>query len=170
MTILLDAAYEPHVRQSFPIYAFLPQHFPGLLELGDDCTVMFGIVMECYGADFQKTAFKGEAVPFVMEPSKTIVCQSKECICYGVAIKDFAESIYGYIHCDDQLLFLGKNFDTGLNMVSDSQHSILALAAGSTCSSNFYSGWIGDRENCDSVLISGFLPKKACSLNALRVV
>ena len=89
---------------------------------------VFGIVMGIVMAlIFKKTAFKGEAVPFVMElpnyrmPSARNVAQM-----LWEKAKDFLERAFTIIFLATIVIWFLQTFDFGLNVVADSQDSMLA--------------------------------------------
>ena len=113
---------------------------------------VFGIVMGILMAlIFKKTAFKGEAVPFVMElPNYRLPGAKNVGHLLWDKAKDFLQRAFTVIFIATIVIWFLQNFDMGLNMVSDSQNSILALVAGVTCT-NLPAGRIWRLENCDSI-------------------
>lgn len=116
-----------------------------------------GIVMALV---FKKTAFKGEAVPFVMELPNYRMPGAKNVghLLWDKA-KDFLQRAFTVIFVATIVIWFLQNFDTGLNMVSDSQDSILALAAG-WLAPLFAPVGFGDWRVV-TALISGFLAKES---------
>ena len=122
---------------------------------------VFGIVMGILMAlIFKKTAFKGEAVPFVMELPNYRMPGAKNVghLLWDKA-KDFLQRAFTVIFVATIIIWFLQNFDTGLNMVSDSQDSILALAAG-FLAPVFAPVGFGDWRII-TALISGFLAKES---------
>lgn len=115
-----------------------------------------GIVMALI---FKKTTFKGEAVPFVMElPNYRLPGAKNVLHLLWDKAKDFLQRAFTVIFLATILIWFLQNFDTGLNMVSDSQNSILALLQGSCsyiCPDRF-----GDWRIV-TALISGFMAKES---------
>ena len=64
--------------------------------------------------------------------------------------KDFLQRAFTVIFIATIVIWFLQNFDMGLNMVSDSQNSILALVAG-VLAPNLPAGRIWRLENCDSI-------------------
>ena len=93
---------------------------------------VFGIVMGILMAlIFKKTAFKGEAVPFVMElPNYRLPGAKNVGHLLWDKAKDFLQRAFTVIFIATIVIWFLQNFDTGLNMTADSQNSILALVAG----------------------------------------
>ena len=131
MTILLTPFMSCTAK--LPIYAFFTAaFFPDHGALVMIALYVFGIVMGIVMAlIFKKTAFKGEAVPFVMELPNYRMPGAKNVghLLWDKA-KDFLQRAFTVIFIATIVIWFLQNFDTGLNMVSDSQHSILALVAG----------------------------------------
>ena len=73
--------------------------------------------------------------------------------------KDFLQRAFTVIFIATIVIWFLQNFDTGLNMVSDSQHSILALVAGALAPIFIPVGF-GDWRIV-TALISGFLAKES---------
>ncbi len=116
-----------------PIYAlFTAAFFPkygalvmtSLYILGIVVGIAFALCLKC-------TVFKGEPVPFVMElpnyrmPSAKNVCK----LIYDKA-KDFITKAFSIIFIASIIIWLLQNFDIRLNVVSNSQDSLLALIGG----------------------------------------
>ena len=110
MTILLTPFMSCTAK--LPIYAFFTAAFfpkrGALVMIG---LYVFGIVMGILMAlIFKKTAFKGEAVPFVMElPNYRLPGAKNVGHLLWDKAKDFsAESVYGYFHCNDRNLVFAE--------------------------------------------------------------
>ena len=160
MTILLTPFMSCTAK--LPIYAFFTaaffQKYEALVMIG---LYVFGIVMGILMAlIFKKTAFKGEAVPFVMELPNYRMPGAKNVghLLWDKA-KDFLQRAFTVIFVATIIIWFLQNFDTGLNMVSDSQDSILALAAG-FLAPVFAPVGFGDWRII-TALISGFLAKES---------
>ena len=131
MTILLTPFMSCTAK--LPIYAFFTAAFfpkrGALVMIG---LYVFGIVMGILMAlIFKKTAFKGEAVPFVMElPNYRLPGAKNVGHLLWDKAKDFLQRAFTVIFIATIVIWFLQNFDMGLNMVSDSQNSILALVAG----------------------------------------
>ena len=122
---------------------------------------VFGIVMGILMAlFFKKTAFKGEAVPFVMELPNYRMPGAKNVVhLLWDKAKDFLQRAFTVIFLATIVIWFLQNFDMGLNMVSDSQNSILAMAAG-LLAPIFLPVGFGDWRIV-TALISGFLAKES---------
>lgn len=110
MTILLTPFMSCTAK--LPIYAFFTAAFfpkrGALVMIG---LYVFGIVMGILMAlIFKKTAFKGEAVPFVMELPNYRLPGAKNVghLLWDKAKDFFTESVYGYFHCNDRNLVLAE--------------------------------------------------------------
>ena len=160
MTILLTPFMSCTAK--LPIYAFFTAaFFPDHGTLVMIALYVFGIVMGIVMAlIFKKTAFKGEAVPFVMELPNYRMPGAKNVghLLWDKA-KDFLQRAFTVIFIATIVIWFLQNFDTGLNMVSDSQHSILALVAGALAPIFIPVGF-GDWRIV-TALISGFLAKES---------
>ena len=160
MTILLTPFMSCTAK--LPIYAFFTAaFFPDHGALVMIALYVFGIVMGIVMAlIFKKTAFKGEAVPFVMELPNYRMPGAKNVghLLWDKA-KDFLQRAFTVIFIATIVIWFLQNFDTGLNMVSDSQHSILALVAGALAPI-FAPVGFGDWRIV-TALISGFLAKES---------
>ena len=160
MTILLTPFMSCTAK--LPIYAFFtaaffPQH-GALVMIG---LYLFGIIMGIIMAlIFKKTAFKGEAVPFVMElPNYRMPGAGNVLHLLWDKAKDFLQRAFTVIFLATIAIWFLQNFDTGLNMVSDSHNSILALAAG-WLAPLFAPVGFGDWRIV-TALISGFMAKES---------
>ncbi|MCR4924025.1 MAG: ferrous iron transport protein B [Lachnospiraceae bacterium] len=145
-----------------PIYAFFVNaFFPG--EGGFIMTGLYvlGILMGIIFALFtKKTAFKGEAVPFVMElpnyrfPSLRNVMQL-----LWEKSKDFIQKAFSIIFIATIVVWFLSNFDPYFNLVTDSQNSIMARIA-NILVPVFMPLGLGDWRITTS-LISGFIAKES---------
>ena len=160
MTILLTPFMSCTAK--LPIYAFFTAaFFPGKGVLVMIALYVFGIVMGIVMAlIFKKTTFKGEAVPFVMElPNYRLPGAKNVLHLLWDKAKDFLQRAFTVIFLATILIWFLQNFDTGLNMVSDSQNSILALFAG-VLAPIFVPTGFGDWRIV-TALISGFMAKES---------
>ena len=160
MTILLTPFMSCTAK--LPIYAFFTAAFfpknGALVMIG---LYVFGIVMGILMAFiFKKTAFKGEAVPFVMELPNYRMPGAKNVLhLLWDKAKDFLQRAFTVIFIATIVIWFLQNFDTGLNMVSNSEDSILALVAGALAPV-FAPVGFGDWRIV-TALISGFLAKES---------
>lgn len=160
MTILLTPFMSCTAK--LPIYAFFTATFfpkrGALVMIG---LYVFGIVMGILMAlIFKKTAFKGEAVPFVMElPNYRLPGAKNVGHLLWDKAKDFLQRAFTVIFIATIVIWFLQNFDTGLNMTADSQNSILALVAGGLAPIFLPVGF-GDWRIV-TALISGFLAKES---------
>lgn len=160
MTILLTPFMSCAAK--LPIYAFFTAAFfpkrGALVMIG---LYVFGIVMGILMAlIFKKTAFKGEAVPFVMElPNYRLPGAKNVGHLLWDKAKDFLQRAFTVIFIATIVIWFLQNFDMGLNMVSDSQNSILALVAG-VLAPIFLPVGFGDWRIV-TALISGFMAKES---------
>lgn len=160
MTILLTPFMSCTAK--LPIYAFFTAaFFPGRGALVMIALYVFGIVMGIVMAlIFKKTTFKGEAVPFVMElPNYRLPGAKNVLHLLWDKAKDFLQRAFTVIFLATILIWFLQNFDMGLNMVSDSQNSILALFAG-VLAPIFVPTGFGDWRIV-TALISGFMAKES---------
>ena len=160
MTILLTPFMSCTAK--LPIYAFFtaaffPDH-GALVMIG---LYLFGIIMGIIMAMLMKqTAFKGEAVPFVMELPNYRMPGAKNVghLLWDKA-RDFLQRAFTVIFLATIAIWFLQNFDLSFNMVSDSQDSVLAALAG-TLAPLFVPVGFGDWRIVTS-LISGFMAKES---------
>ena len=160
MTILLTPFMSCTAK--LPIYAFFTAaFFPKHGALVMISLYVFGIVMGIVMAlIFKKTAFKGEAVPFVMElPNYRMPGLKNVGHLLWDKAKDFLQRAFTVIFIATIVIWFLQNFDTSLNMTTDSQNSILALVAG-VLAPVFVPVGFGDWRIV-TALISGFLAKES---------
>jgi len=160
MTILLTPFMSCTAK--LPIYAFFvdaffPDHggliMTGLYVLG----IVAGILVAFL---FKGTLFKGEAVPFVMElPNYRLPGARNVAQLLWEKAKDFLQRAFSVILLATIAVWFLQSFDLRLNMVADSQQSILALVAG-WMEPLFAPIGLGDWRICTS-LISGFMAKES---------
>ena len=160
MTILLTPFMSCTAK--LPIYAFFtaaffPDH-GALVMIG---LYLFGIIMGIIMAMLMKqTAFKGEAVPFVMELPNYRMPGAKNVghLLWDKA-RDFLQRAFTVIFLATIAIWFLQNFDLSFNMVSDSQDSVLAALAGALAPL-FVPVGFGDWRIVTS-LISGFMAKES---------
>ena len=159
MTILLTPFMSCSAK--LPIYAFFVNaFFPGRGGLIMAGLYILGIVMGILIALFYKgTLFKGEAVPFVMElPNYRLPGFKNVSQLLWEKAKDFLQRAFSVILVATVVVWFLQSFDLHLNMVTDSQNSILATIAG-MIAPLFQPLGLGDWRICTS-LISGFMAKE----------
>ena len=145
-----------------PIYAFLVNAFfpgkggfimTGLYVLGVLTSILIALA-------FKKTIFKGEAVPFVMElPNYRMPGVRNVLQLLWDKAKDFLQRAFGVILFATIIVWFLRSFDFSLNLVSDSEDSILASIAGILVPL-FKPIGLGDWRIVTS-LISGFMAKES---------
>ena len=160
MTILLT----PYMSCSakLPIYAFFAEaFFPrngalvmiGLYFIG----ILVGILMALL---LRGTAFRGEAVPFVMElPNYRMPGAKNVGLLLWDKAKDFLQRAFTVIFIATIAIWFLQTFDTRLNIVTDSQDSILAVVAG-WIAPIFAPLGFGDWR-ISTALITGFMAKES---------
>lgn len=160
MTIMLT----PYMSCSakLPIYAFFtaaffPEH-RALVMVGLYFTgILVGILVACL---MRGTLFKGEAVPFVMElPNYRLPGAKNVGQLLWEKAKDFLQKAFTIIFVATIVIWFLQTFDTHLNIVTDSQNSILAVI------SNFIAPvfkplGFGDWR-ISTALITGFMAKES---------
>jgi ferrous iron transport protein B len=145
-----------------PIYGFFTQVFfpghSGLIMVGLYFTgIVVGILMALIS---KNTAFRGEAVPFVMElPNYRMPGLKNVAQLLWEKAKDFLQRAFTVIFMATIVIWFLQTFDLHLNMVSDSQESILALVAG-WISPVFAPLGFGDWR-ISTALITGFMAKES---------
>ncbi len=160
MTILLT----PYMSCSakIPIYAvFSAAFFPdyaafvmiGLYALG----ILLGIVIALI---LNKTVFTGSPVPFVMElPNYRLPSAKSVALLLWEKARDFLQRAFTVIFVATIIIWFLQTFDTRLNVVSDSENSLLALI-GKLIAPIFaplgFNDW-----RAATALISGFSAKEA---------
>lgn len=145
-----------------PIYAFFtaaffPRH-GGLVMV---CLYIFGIAMGILTALISKqTIFKGEAIPFVMElPNYRMPGAKNVMMLLWDKARDFVERAFTVIFVASVIVWFLQKFDLRLNIVENSQDSILAGIAG-FISPVFKPLGFGDWRISTS-LIAGFMAKES---------
>jgi ferrous iron transport protein B len=160
MTILLT----PYMSCSakLPIYAFFTAvFFPDYGAVVMIALYLLGIVLGILIALIMKsTAFKGEAVPFVMELPNYRMPEMKNVIhLLWDKAKDFLQRAFTVIFIATIVIWFLQSFDFHLNVVDSSQNSILAQISGFISPIMEPLG-LGDWRISTS-LISGFLAKES---------
>ena len=160
MTILLTPFMSCTAK--LPIYAFfVSAFFPGQGWLIMTALYVLGIVTGILVAMlFKNTLFKGEAVPFVMElPNYRLPSARNVLQLLWEKAKDFLQRAFSVILIATIVVWFLQSFDFRLNLVSDSQPSILAVIAG-VIAPLFKPVGLGDWRIVTS-LISGFMAKES---------
>ncbi len=160
MTILLTPFMSCTAK--LPIYGFFadkffPQYKLLVISALYFLSIIVGILIALL---FKGTLFRGEAVPFVMElPNYRLPAPKNVLHLLWEKAKDFLQRAFSIILIATVVIWFLQTFDFHMNVVSDSQTSILAVIA----------GWIapilkpiglGDWRICTS-LISGFMAKES---------
>ncbi|MDE6625667.1 MAG: ferrous iron transport protein B [Lachnospiraceae bacterium] len=160
MTIILTPFMSCTAK--LPIYGFFTAvFFPeqgALIMIGLYFT---GIVVAVLVALLsRRTLFKGEAVPFVMElPNYRLPGARNVAQLLWDKAKDFLQRAFTVIFIATIVIWFLQTFDLQLNMVSDSQNSILAVLAG-MIAPVFAPLGFGDWRISTS-LIAGFMAKES---------
>ena len=160
MTILLTPFMSCTAK--LPIYGFFAAAFfpkcSGLIMVGLYFGgILVGILMAFL---LKNSIFKGEAVPFVMElPNYRLPGAKNVAQLLWEKAKDFLQRAFTVIFVATIVIWFLQNFDYHLNLVSDSQDSILALAAGAIAPVFAPLGF-GDWRISTS-LITGFMAKES---------
>ncbi|MBQ3880106.1 MAG: ferrous iron transport protein B, partial [Oscillospiraceae bacterium] len=160
MTILLTPFMSCTAK--LPIYAFFVNAFfpkqGGLVMIG---LYLLGIAVGILVAFLYKgTLFKGEAVPFVMElPNYRMPGAKNVARLLWEKAKDFLQRAFSVILIATVVVWLLQSFDPSLNMVENSQDSILARVASLLVPILRPLG-LGDWRICVS-LITGFMAKES---------
>ena len=145
-----------------PVYAFLVSAFfpghgglimTGLYVLGVITAILMALI-------FKSTLFKGEAVPFVMElPDYRMPAPKNVLRLMWDKAKDFLQRAFSVILVATIIVWALQNFDMTLNMVENSEDSILAGIAGLLVPL-FKPVGLGDWRIV-TALISGFMAKES---------
>lgn len=160
MTILLTPFMSCSAK--LPIYGFFVSSFfpayQGLIMTG---LYFLGIAVGIAMAYLMKgTVFKGEAVPFVMElPNYRLPGAKNVSQLLWEKAKDFLQRAFSVILIASIAIWFLQSFDLHLNLVENSQDSILAAIAGLLVPL-FRPIGLGDWRICTS-LISGFMAKES---------
>ena len=160
MTILLTPFMSCSAK--LPVYAFLTEaFFPRYKVLVMVGLYFIGILMGILTAFvMRKTMFPGEAVPFVMElPNYRMPGAKNVGQLLWEKAKDFLERAFTVIFIAAIIIWFLQSFDLKLNLVSDSQNSILAGIAG-WIAPIFKPVGFGDWR-ISTALITGFMAKES---------
>ena len=160
MTILLTPFMSCSAK--LPIYGFFTAaFFPGRGGLIMVALYFLGIVVGILMALLSKrTIFKGEAVPFVMElPNYRMPGIQNVAHLLWDKAKDFLQRAFTVIFLATIVVWFLQTFDFQLNVVADSQNSILAVIAGAI-SPLFVPLGFGDWR-VSTALIAGFMAKES---------
>lgn len=160
MTIMLTPFMSCSAK--LPIYAFFTAaFFPGKGAIVMVGLYFFGILMGILTALAMKgTMFKGEPVPFVMElPNYRMPGAKNVGQLLWEKAKDFLQRAFTVIFGATIVIWFLQSFDLHLNMVTDSQASILATVAGMIAPVFIPLGF-GDWR-ISTALISGFMAKES---------
>ncbi len=131
MTILLTSYMSCSAK--VPIYAFFADaFFPESTAFVMIGLYVLGICMAVLMASlFKRTLFVGEAVPFVMElPNYRMPGFKNVSQLLWEKAKDFLSRAFTVIFIGTIVVWFLQTFDMSLNVVADSQNSLLAAAAG----------------------------------------
>lgn len=131
MTIMLTPFMSCSAK--LPIYGFFTAaFFPGHGALVMVALYFLGIIVGIITALLTKSSmFRGEAVPFVMElPNYRMPGAKNVMQLLWEKAKDFLQRAFTIIFVATIVIWFLQNFDLHLNLVENSQESILALAAG----------------------------------------
>jgi len=160
MTILLTPFMSCSAK--LPIYgfftmAFFPEHAALVMILlyfiGIICGILFALLM-------RGTMFKGEPVPFVMElPNYRMPGAKNVMQLLWEKAKDFLQRAFTVIFVATIIIWFLQTFDSRLNVVADSQDSLLALAAG-VIAPIFAPLGFGDWR-ISTALVTGFMAKES---------
>ncbi len=145
-----------------PIYGFFTAaFFPGQAGLIMILLYFTGIAAGILTALVAKnTAFRGEAVPFVMEfPNYRLPGMKNVARLLWDKARDFLQRAFTVIFLASIVIWFLQTFDLRLNRVADSQDSILAVAAG-FIAPVFAPLGFGDWR-ISTALISGFIAKES---------
>ena len=160
MTILLTPFMSCSAK--LPIYGFFTAaFFPGRGGLIMVALYFLGILVGILMALLSKrTIFKGEAVPFVMElPNYRMPGIQNVVHLLWDKAKDFLQRAFTVIFLATIVVWFLQTFDFQLNVVADSQNSILAVIAGAI-SPLFVPLGFGDWR-VSTALIAGFMAKES---------
>ena len=160
MTIMLTPFMSCSAK--LPIYGFLTAAFfpgkGGLIMVG---LYFLGILVGILVALLSKnTMFRGEAVPFVMElPNYRMPGAKNVAHLLWDKAKDFLQRAFTVIFLATIVIWFLQSFDFQLNIVSDSQNSMLAMVAG-LIAPVFGPLGFGDWR-ISTALIAGFMAKES---------
>ncbi|MBO4927612.1 MAG: ferrous iron transport protein B [Clostridiales bacterium] len=168
MTILLTPFMSCSAK--LPIYGFFAStFFPKYSGLIMIALYFIGIITGIFIAHILKwTAFKGEAVPFVMElPNYRMPGAKNVGQLLWEKAKDFLQRAFTVIFIASIVIWFLQSFDLSLTLTDDSSHSILAILAG-YIAPLFAPLGFGDWR-FSTALITGFMAKESVvsTLNVL---
>lgn len=160
MTILLTPFMSCSAK--VPIYALISAaFFPNNAALVMISLYVLGIIVGILVAFFmRKTLFRGSPVPFVMElPNYRMPGAKNVGLLLWDKAKDFITRAFTVIFVATIIIWFLQSFDLKLNVVTDSQNSILAIIAG------FIAPIFGPLGFADwkvsTALITGFMAKES---------
>ncbi|MBQ9061248.1 MAG: ferrous iron transport protein B [Eubacterium sp.] len=160
MTILLTPFMSCTAK--LPIYGFFVNAFfpkqSGLIMVG---LYLLGILVGILAASlYRRTLFRGEAAPFVMELPNYRMPGARNVIqLLWEKAKDFLQRAFSIILIATVLVWFLQSFDLHLNLIQNSENSILAVIAG-WIAPVFRPLGMGDWRIATS-LISGFIAKES---------
>lgn len=160
MTIMLTPFMSCSAK--LPIYGFFAStFFPKFAGLVMIALYLIGIATGILVALIaKKTAFKGEAVPFVMElPNYRMPGAKNVTHLLWEKAKDFLQRAFTVIFLATVIIWFLQSFDFHFNLVTDSQNSILAYIAG-LISPIFKPLGFGNWQ-FSTALITGFIAKES---------
>lgn len=160
MTIMLTPFMSCSAK--LPIYGFFAStFFPKFSGLIMIALYLIGIAVGILVALIsKKTAFKGEAVPFVMElPNYRMPGAKNVTHLLWEKAKDFLQRAFTVIFLATVIIWFLQSFDFHFNLVTNSQNSILAYVAG-IISPIFKPLGFGDWK-FSTALITGFIAKES---------
>lgn len=160
MTILLTPFMSCTAKlpiYSFFVSAFFPQKggliMSGLYILG----ILTGVLVAFL---YKGVLFRGEAVPFVMElPNYRLPSAANVIQLLWEKAKDFLQRAFSVILIASMVIWFLQSFDFHMNMVTNSEDSILAMISGLLVPV-FRPIGLGDWRIC-TALISGFMAKES---------
>lgn len=145
-----------------PIYSvFAMAFFTNQSALVMVCLYFFGMICGIiYGIILNKTRFKGNPVPFVMElPNYRLPSPKSVVLLMWDKAKDFLTKAFTVIFTASVIIWFLQSFDSRLNVVTDSSQSLLA-ALGKIIAPIFaplgFNDW-----RISTALITGFTAKEA---------
>ncbi len=160
MTIMLTPFMSCSAK--LPIYGFITAaFFPKYSGLIMVSLYFFGILVGILAALITKnTAFRGEPVPFVMElPNYRMPGIKNVCQLLWEKAKDFLQRAFTVIFLATIVIWFLQTFNLRLEVVTDSQESILAMIAG-LIAPVFAPMGLGSWK-ISTALITGFLAKES---------
>ncbi|MGI6233480.1 MAG: ferrous iron transport protein B [Prevotella sp.] len=141
----------------FLVAAFFPSHGGLVMTSLYLFAILVGIVVALF---LKKFIFTGEPVPFVLElPNYRMPGASSVMRLIWEKTKDFIQRAFSVIFVATIVIWFLQSFDWGMNMVSDSQHSMLASIAGLVApifNPLGFGSW-----KVVSALITGFMAKES---------